>query len=66
MERFHHEVALLEMRAEQLRIHLRSLPFTSAEGRKVRAILAAMRFKIKILKQFEYGIGKGRGTAPLH
>jgi hypothetical protein len=57
---------LLKMRSEQLRIHLRSLPFTSTEGRKVRAILAAMQFKIKTLRQFECGTGKGRGIAPLH
>jgi hypothetical protein len=37
MERLNHEVALLEMRMEQLRIHLQSVPASSTEVRKCGA-----------------------------
>ena len=43
MESLKHEIALLEMRAEQLCIHLRSVPIGNAEARKVRSVLSAMR-----------------------
>ena len=66
VERLYHEVALLEMRSEQLRIHLESVPDRSAEAHKVRAVLSAMRLKIRALRQFERAAGKGRGTALLH
>jgi hypothetical protein len=43
MQRLNHEVALLKMRTEQWRIHLRSVPASSPEGLKVRSLLAAMK-----------------------
>jgi hypothetical protein len=67
MERLNHEIALLEMRTEQLRIHLRSVPSASAEARKVRCVLSAMRMKIRTLKGFARAAGvTGRGKATLH
>ena len=67
MESLNHEVALLEMRTEQLRIHLSSVPSASAEARRVRCVLSAMRIKIKTLKHFARAVGAiGRGKATLH
>jgi hypothetical protein len=67
MESLNHEVALLEMRTEQLRIHLRSVPSTSLEARKVRCVLSAMRIKIRTLKRFARASGAvGHGKATLH
>jgi hypothetical protein len=67
MERLNHEVALLEMRTEQLRIHLRSVPSASVEARNVRCVLSAMRIKIRMLKRFARAAGvMGCGKATLH
>jgi hypothetical protein len=66
VERLPDEVALLEMRSEQLRIHLQSMPYRSAESRKVRSDLLAMQWKITALRQFEYDAAQGRGAAALH
>jgi hypothetical protein len=67
MERLTHEVALLEMRTEQLRIHLRSVPPSSTEARKVRCVLCTMRVKIRTLKRFARAAGvTGPGKATLH
>jgi hypothetical protein len=67
VERVHHEVALLQMRSEQLRFHLRSLPHASAEARKVHLFLNAMKLKIRVLKQFARQSDLvGRGRAKLH
>jgi hypothetical protein len=67
MERLHHEVALLEMRTEQLRVHLRSVRSDCAEARKVRCVLSAMRIKIRTLKHFARAAGvMGHGKATLH
>jgi len=67
VKRVHCEVTLLEMRSEQLRIHLRSIPHSSAEARKVRSVLDAMKLKIRVLRRFarQSGLG-GRGKATLH
>jgi len=67
MEHLNHEVALLEMRKEQLRIHLGSVPRASAEARRVRSILRAMNVKIRTLKRLARAAGvMGRGKATLH
>ena len=66
MEGLHHEVALLEMRSEQLRIHLQSMPARSAESRNVRSVLLAMQLKMRALRQFEDDADKTLGTATLH
>ena len=67
VERLQHEVALLTLRTEQLRIHLRSIPRTSAEARKVQAVLLAMKLKIRTLLRFSRAAGvTGRGRATLH
>ena len=67
MERLNREVALLEMRTEQLRIHLRSVPAYSTDARKARCALTAMRIRIKTLKRFARAAGVvGRGKATLH
>ena len=66
VEGLHHEVALLEMRSEQLRIHLLSMPARSAESRNVRSVLLAMQLKMRALRQFEYDADKTLGTATLH
>jgi hypothetical protein len=66
VERLHHEVALLEMRSEQLRIHLYSMPHRSAESRKGRSVLLAMQWKITALRQFEHDADKALGRAALH
>jgi hypothetical protein len=65
MESLKHEIALLEMRAEQLRIHLRSFPSGNAEARKVRSVLSAMRTKIRALRQFARA-SMGRANITLH
>ncbi len=66
MERLNHEVALLKMRTVQWRIHLRSVPASSQEGRKVRSMLAAMKLKIKVLRCFARCTAAGCGWATLH
>ena len=67
VERLQHEVALLTLRTEQLRIHLRSVSRTSAEARKVQAVLLAMKLKIRTLRRFSRAAGvAGRGRATLH
>jgi hypothetical protein len=45
MERLKHEIALLEIRTEQLRIHLRSIPFANPEARQLLSQLGAMSAK---------------------
>jgi len=66
VEGLHHEVALLEMRSEQLRTHLQSMPARSAESRNVRSVLLAMQLKMRALRQFEYDADKTLGAAALH
>jgi hypothetical protein len=66
MEHLDHEVALLKMRTEQWRIHLRSVPASSPEGRKVRSLLAAMKLKIKVLTRFARSTAASCGRATLH
>ena len=67
MESLNHEVALLAMRTEQLRIHLQSVPASSTEARKLRCVLSAMRTKIRTLKRFARAAGVvDRGKATLH
>jgi hypothetical protein len=67
MESLNHEVALLEMRTEQLCIHLCSVPSASVEARKVQCVLSAMRIKIRTLKSFARAAGvMGHGKATLH
>jgi hypothetical protein len=67
MENLNHEVALLEMRTEQLRTHLQSVPASSTEARKARCVPSAMRIKIRTLKRFarEAGVA-GCGKAMMH
>jgi hypothetical protein len=65
MESLKREIAVLEMRAEQLRIHLRSFPFGNAEARKVRSVLSAIRTKIRALRQFTRA-SVGRAKPTLH
>jgi hypothetical protein len=66
MQRLNREVALLKMRTEQWRIHLRSVPASSPEGRKVRSVLAAMKLKIKVLRRFARCTAASCGKATLH
>jgi len=67
MERLNREVTLLEMRTEQLRIHLRSVPAYSTDARKVRCVLSAMRTRIRTLKRFARAARVvRRGKATLH
>ena len=59
-----HEIALLEMRKEQLLI-LRSIPFGNREARQVLSRLGAMSTKIRALKQFARttgAMGRAKGT----
>jgi hypothetical protein len=66
VEQLHHEVALLEMRSEQLRIHLYLMPAHSAESCNVRSVLLAMQLKMRALRQFEDDADKTLGAAALH
>ena len=67
MERLKHEIALLEMRSDQLRIHLYSMSSGHLEAGKVRAVIAAMRMKLRALKQFARSTGSsGRHAPTLH
>ena len=66
MERLHHNVALLQMRMEQLHIHLRSVPAYSTDARKARCVLSAMRMKIRTLKRFARSTAASCGGATLH
>ena len=66
MERLHHEIALLEMRSEQLRIHLQSMPHRSSESRQVRSVLQTMQLKMRALREFEHDADKTLGTATRH
>jgi hypothetical protein len=65
MERLNHEVALLKMRAEQWRIHLRPVPASSPEERKVRSVLAAMKLKIQVVTRFARSTAASCGRATL-
>jgi hypothetical protein len=68
MERLKPEIALLEMRSEQLRIHLRAFRGRQhPEARKVKLVLNAMGARIKALKQFARATGTiGRSKPTLH
>jgi len=68
MERLKPEIALLQMRSEQLRMHLRALRSPHhPEARKVRSVLDAMRARIKALKRFARATGTiGRSKPTLH
>jgi hypothetical protein len=57
VERVRQDIALLEMRSEQLRLHLSSIPSGNAEARRVRAVLSSMRAKLLALKQFARTVG---------
>ena len=45
-------IALLELRSEQLRIHLGAVPKESAEARQAKCDLALMKAKSAVLKLF--------------
>jgi hypothetical protein len=65
VERLKHEIALLEMRSEQLRIHLRSIPSGDLEARRIRAVISTMSTKLRALKQFARIAGAtGRRSKP--
>jgi len=67
VDKLYHEVALLEMRSEQLRLHLGSLPDASSEARRIRSLLGTMKLKIRVLKHFaREGNRSARGMAMLH
>jgi hypothetical protein len=50
MIQLNNQIARLEMRAEQLRIHLRSLDRESPEVREARSVLFAMLQSLVVLK----------------
>jgi hypothetical protein len=62
MESLNHEIAVLEMRAEQLRIHLCSIPPGHPETRRVGSVLSAMRTKIGALRRLACTAGRGKPT----
>jgi ribosomal protein S15P/S13E len=67
VESLKHEIALLEMRSEQLRIHLHSIPSGHPEARRLRAVISAMRTKLRALQQFARNAGAtGRSRPTLH
>jgi hypothetical protein len=67
VERLKHEIALLEMRSEQLRIHLRSIPSGHLEARRIRAAISTMRVKLNALKRFARTAGViGHSKPTLH
>jgi hypothetical protein len=67
MQPLTHEIALLEIRKEQLLIHLRSIPFGNREARQVLSRLGAMSTKIRALKQFARTTGEmGGDKGTLH
>jgi hypothetical protein len=67
VERLKHEIALLEMRSEQLRIHLRSIPSGNLESRRIRAVISSMRTKLRAIRQFARPAGAiGSSKPTLH
>jgi hypothetical protein len=67
VQRLKHQIDLLDVRSEQWRIHLRSLPSYHLEARKARAAISAMSTKLRALKQFaRSGGGTGPSKPTLH
>jgi hypothetical protein len=64
VERLKHDIAVLEMRSEQVRINLGSFHFRQhPEARKVRRVLEA---RIKALKRFAHATTSSRSKPTLH
>ena len=54
------QICLLDLRAEQLRIHLQALCTASAEARRVRSELASLDMRRTALVRFLREAGRGR------
>ena len=52
MQDLAHLVALLEMREEQLQLHLRLVRAGSMEARRIRALIATMRMQKGEIEEF--------------
>jgi hypothetical protein len=55
-----HELTLLELRAEQLRLHLGSVCAYSSEARRARSLLAAIDIRKTALRNFLHENPKNR------
>jgi len=62
LESLKRAIALLEMRAEQLRIHLGSVPTGHPEARRLRSVLSAMQTKISALRRLVHPVRRGKPT----
>ena len=61
-----HLVALLEMREEQLEIHLCSVRAQSTEARKARAQIATMRIRKRAIEEFAVHENRAPTGATVH
>jgi hypothetical protein len=66
MRQIAHLVALIEMREEQLNIHLCSVRTGSGEARRIRSLLATMQMRKRALKQFPVDDNRARKTMTVH
>ena len=57
-----HLVALLEMREEQLRLHLCLVRAGSTEAQKIQSLIATMRLRKRMFQEFAADDGRRKGT----
>jgi hypothetical protein len=61
-----HLVALLEMREEQLQLHLNLVRAGNTEARKIRSLLATMGMRKRALQEFTADASRATGKTTLH
>lgn len=66
MQDLPHLVMLLEIRVEQLQLHLRSVRVGCVEERKTRALIATMRMRKRLLQQFALYDGRTTNGMTVH
>jgi hypothetical protein len=59
-------VALLEMRQEQLRLHLRFVRAGSVEARRIQSLIATMRMRKRLLEEFTADESRARTGMTVH
>ena len=61
-----HLVALLEMREEQLQLHLSLVRAGSVEARRTQSVIATMRMRKRVLEEFTADASRAARKATCH
>ena len=66
MRNLAHLVAILEMRQEQLQLHLRFVRAGSVEARRIQSLIATMRMRKRLLEEFTADKDRARTGMTVH